>query len=65
MAFLGVERTSFEAGIENELNFPPTELEAPVVLFPHGEHQQEPGLCNVELKTDEQPTWFVSHQYKN
>lgn len=31
----------------------------------HGDPQQEPGYCNLELRTDDILTRFVSHQYQN
>lgn len=62
---LGEQRSSSEVGVDNELSFSHTEPAVPVVLLPRGKHQQEPGCCGLELKTGEQLTRFVSHQYEN
>lgn len=65
MALPGVQRSRFEVGVNNKLHFPRTELEVPMVLQPHGEHQQEPGYCGLELETDEQLPQSVNHRRKN
>ena len=65
MASLGIQGSRFEVGEDNEFSFTCIELEVPMEPPPHGDHQQEPGYCNLELRIDDILTRFVSHQYKS
>lgn len=51
VASVGIQR--FEMGGDNELGFTCTELKGPMRLLSHGEHQQEAGYRDFQLKTDE------------
>lgn len=61
MALPGVQRSSFEVGVDTELSFPPIELEGRGTWVtwraPAGTW-----TCGLELETDDPLTRSVSHQ---